>query len=420
MIKKILIISLLTVSILFSSFYVKQKRAEAILPFVLYVVAGIAINYLVGKYIYNTIAGDIYIAKVSSYDPATGTVDLGWMENDYTSLKRYIMGTTSGKNVYPEYDDETNGWESTPFGDSLGGTLVETVEREEYNGEFFPATDEELGELCDNWSNVDYCTIKEGTNIEGTHSKLLSGFDNDGIPGNIHDTTLADNPLLTYDSNGGVNGGVYTGLTIDDFPLEFYEVFEDVPILPNCFDGIQNQDETGIDCGGVCELNFGFVCPPPPETCSDEIMNQDEAGIDYGGVCGTGDPVAAPAQNFTDNNQDNVDDISGLDVTGSITVATPGDADGSTYDSSLPGDVAEVGETDWTGLITGYLATNPLVLLATGSSISLSGEDCTLTANVFNTDIVIDFCSVEGMVDLIGTFVLGLMTIRSVFIAMGI
>jgi hypothetical protein len=58
--------------------------------------------------------------------------------------------------------------------------------------------------------------------------------------------------------------------------------------------------------------------------------------------------------------------------------------------------------------------------LATGSSISLSGEDCTLTTNVFGTDIVIDFCSVEGLVDLIGTFVLGLMTIRSVFIAMGI
>jgi len=61
-----------------------------------------------------------------------------------------------------------------------------------------------------------------------------------------------------------------------------------------------------------------------------------------------------------------------------------------------------------------------LVLLATGSSINLAGEECTLTANVFATDIVIDFCSVEGLIDLIGTFVLGLMAIRSVFIAMGI
>ncbi|MCR4289861.1 MAG: hypothetical protein NUV86_06345 [Candidatus Scalindua sp.] len=419
MIKKILIISLLTVSILFSSFYVKQKKAEAILPFVLYVAVGIAINYLVGKYIYKNIAGDIYIAKVSSYDPATGTVDLGWMENDYTSLKRYIETTTSGKNVYPEFDDAT-GWESQPFGESLGGTVVEVGEITEYNGQFYPATDNEYAELCDNWTNVDYCTIKEGTNIEGTHAKMLIGFDNDGISGNINDTTLADNISVTYDPNGGVNGGVYTGLTVDDFPVDFYEAFEDVPNLPNCFDGIQNQNETGVDCGGVCELNFGFVCPPPPETCSDEIMNQDETGIDYGGVCGTGDPVAAPAENFTDTNQDGVDDLSGLDATGSITVATPGDADGSTYDSSLPGDVSEVGETDWSGLITGYLATNPLVLLATGSSIELSGEECTLTANIFGTDIVLDFCSVEGLIDLIGTFVLGLMAIRSVFIAMGI
>jgi hypothetical protein len=32
------------------------------------------------------------------------------------------------------------------------------------------------------------------------------------------------------------------------------------PTLPNCRDGIQNQDETGVDCGGICEI----VCPLPP------------------------------------------------------------------------------------------------------------------------------------------------------------
>jgi len=31
------------------------------------------------------------------------------------------------------------------------------------------------------------------------------------------------------------------------------------PVLPNCRDGIQNQDETGIDCGGIC----GNACPLP-------------------------------------------------------------------------------------------------------------------------------------------------------------
>src|SRR5689334_14972806 len=36
----------------------------------------------------------------------------------------------------------------------------------------------------------------------------------------------------------------------------------------NCSDGIKNQNETGIDCGGPC--------PPcrPPANCSDGIMNQ--------------------------------------------------------------------------------------------------------------------------------------------------
>ena len=46
---------------------------------------------------------------------------------------------------------------------------------------------------------------------------------------------------------------------------------------PTCEDGIQNQDETGLDCGGSC-----VACA----TCNDEIQNQDETGIDCGGSCG--------------------------------------------------------------------------------------------------------------------------------------
>jgi hypothetical protein len=45
---------------------------------------------------------------------------------------------------------------------------------------------------------------------------------------------------------------------------------------PSCFDGIRNQDEIGIDCGGVCGQ-----CP----ACDDEIQNQNEEGIDCGGPC---------------------------------------------------------------------------------------------------------------------------------------
>ncbi len=45
----------------------------------------------------------------------------------------------------------------------------------------------------------------------------------------------------------------------------------------NCMDGIQNGDETGVDCGGA-------NCPACP-TCNDGIQNGDEAGVDCGGSC---------------------------------------------------------------------------------------------------------------------------------------
>lgn len=44
---------------------------------------------------------------------------------------------------------------------------------------------------------------------------------------------------------------------------------------PTCSDGIQNQGETGIDCGGPCT----------PCHCSDGVQNSGEAGVDCGGPC---------------------------------------------------------------------------------------------------------------------------------------
>ncbi len=43
-----------------------------------------------------------------------------------------------------------------------------------------------------------------------------------------------------------------------------------------CFDGIRNQGEDDVDCGGPC-----VPCP----TCRDGIMNQGEEGVDCGGPC---------------------------------------------------------------------------------------------------------------------------------------
>ncbi len=50
------------------------------------------------------------------------------------------------------------------------------------------------------------------------------------------------------------------------------------PVDPTCDDGIQNGDETGVDCGGA-------NCPACPEpTCDDGVQNGDETGVDCGGA----------------------------------------------------------------------------------------------------------------------------------------
>jgi len=75
---------------------------------------------------------------------------------------------------------------------------------------------------------------------------------------------------------------------------------------PSCSDGILNQDETAVDCGGICAMEMppkkcmdfkkclfprdcisescaGGQCKEP--SCLDQIKNQDEQGIDCGGIC---------------------------------------------------------------------------------------------------------------------------------------
>ncbi len=47
--------------------------------------------------------------------------------------------------------------------------------------------------------------------------------------------------------------------------------------FPHCFNGIQDEDEEGVDCGGV-------DCAPC-ESCYDGIQNQGETGVDCGGPC---------------------------------------------------------------------------------------------------------------------------------------
>ncbi|MEL6942903.1 MAG: T9SS type A sorting domain-containing protein, partial [Bacteroidota bacterium] len=66
------------------------------------------------------------------------------------------------------------------------------------------------------------------------------------------------------------------GESSDWSPLQSFEAGASEP---TCDDGIQNGDETGVDCGGS-------DCPACPEpTCDDGIQNGNETGVDCGGDC---------------------------------------------------------------------------------------------------------------------------------------
>ena len=73
---------------------------------------------------------------------------------------------------------------------------------------------------------------------------------------------------------------------------------------PTCTDGVQNGDETGVDCGGSCPtacatctdgiqngdetgVDCGGSCPTACATCTDGVQNGDETGVDCGGSCPT-------------------------------------------------------------------------------------------------------------------------------------
>lgn len=63
---------------------------------------------------------------------------------------------------------------------------------------------------------------------------------------------------------------------------------------PTCTDGVQNGNETGVDCGGP-------DCPTCPPSCTDGIQNGNETGVDCGGpdcpACPAPDPTVGAINN---------------------------------------------------------------------------------------------------------------------------
>ena len=74
-------------------------------------------------------------------------------------------------------------------------------------------------------------------------------------------------------NDGSWNGEVLTTAMV------LYSSFPQAE-LPSCTDGIQNQGEKGVDCGGPCELE-----PYSDDCCFNGEKDGDEEGVDCGGSC---------------------------------------------------------------------------------------------------------------------------------------
>ncbi len=101
---------------------------------------------------------------------------------------------------------------------------------------------------------------------------------------------------------------------------------------PTCNDGIQNGNETGVDCGGSCApcttcndgikngnetgVDCGGDCSPCT-TCNDGIQNGDESGVDCGGSCGPCDQSSYCASKSTTTQYEYIKNVSFADLNNS-------------------------------------------------------------------------------------------------------
>lgn len=143
------------------------------------------------------------------------------------------------------------------------------------------------------------------------------------------------------------------------------------PLCATCFDGVQNGTETGIDCGGE-------NCPPCPASCNDLILNGDEDGVDCGGNCMVcnpqvneftavidGTPMSGPTTNGTITV--GVMNISGSASGYQISLSFAADLDPGTYDIPAGGVAATVNNA----------SVNPPLYTATSGSLVITSHDKT-------------------------------------------
>ncbi len=129
-------------------------------------------------------------------------------------------------------------------------------------------------------SNINNFIVHSNPEISFTGSSSICVLDSIGVLPINGGTWTSDTSNVYYNNNGFfVSTGSGTALIVYKDSIHNCKniLFINVTNCTTCNDGIQNGDETGIDCGGSC---------PPCGTCNDGIQNGNETSVDCGGSCG--------------------------------------------------------------------------------------------------------------------------------------
>ena len=134
-------------------------------------------------------------------------------------------------------------------------------------------------------SNVPASSTMEvfyASQVSGTISVFVNGQDAGDLNFTSNGVWVGSYTSVSLNVNIPANASVQIVNQSGDVAMNVdYIVFSGSAPDPTCTDGVQNQGEAGVDCGGPCTATCST------STCTDGIQNGDEEGIDCGGSCGT-------------------------------------------------------------------------------------------------------------------------------------
>ena len=196
-----------------------------------------------------------------------------------------------------------------PYGDNVNGTVVTATQCLPYGCYDFEINDAYGDGICCSYGNGSY-NLKDASG-----NTLASG----GNFGSTDATTFCLGETNAPTCTDGVQNGDETGVDCGG---------SCTPCV-TCNDGVQNGDETGIDCGGSCS-------PCNTSSCADGAQNGDETGIDCGGSCS---PCDTGGGECTDVTLTLILDNYGSETTWAIASAEGGSivASGGPYNDGING-----------------------------------------------------------------------------------